>query len=79
MADDAAQIEESSSGLKLRLGAAVVCAAALASFVLQNTQDVPVEFLWLDGSPPLYLLLLITVALTIVVSTIVLWLLRRRS
>lgn len=79
MAEQELQVEDSGAGLRLRLVAALLAAAGLAVFIFQNTQDVRVKFLWLDGTPPLFLLLLITVALTLVLTTIVIWWLRRRS
>tara|TARA_B100000686_G_C16781414_1_gene972164 strand:- start:275 stop:520 length:246 start_codon:yes stop_codon:yes gene_type:complete len=42
-------------------GAAVI---VLLLFVFQNTDDAHIEFLWFDMNMPLFLLLLLTVALT---------------
>ena len=79
MTDEAPPLEESAPALRLRFIVAALAAAALIVFIFQNTQDVRVKFLWLDGTPPLFLLLLITVGLTLVLTTIVVWWLRRRS
>lgn len=39
--------------------------ALVVVFAVQNTEPVPVEFLWLDGDSPLALVILITVALVV--------------
>ena len=65
---------------------AVVAAAALlvllVVFVAQNTDDVHISFLWIDGTAPLAVALLIAaaigIALTAVVGTLRIWQLRRR-
>lgn len=60
-------------------GVFVVVAIALAVVAaFQNTQDVVVEFLWLDGSLPLVLLLLIAVGVTVVVTEAIGFVWRRR-
>jgi uncharacterized integral membrane protein len=41
-------------------------AAAVLLFVIQNTQDVEVEFLWFDFTWPLWLLLVVTIVLSCV-------------
>ena len=53
--------------------------AGLGLFIFQNTDDTKVNFLWMDGDIPLFLLLLITVALTLVLAMVATWLLRRRQ
>ncbi len=78
MAEDTEVVEEG-RGLNFRLVLGAIAAAALGVFVFQNTDDAPVKFLWLDGSFPLFLLLLITVGLTLVLAVVSTWLLRRRS
>lgn len=59
----------------------VVLTIALAVIVsFQNTQDVAIEFLWLDASMPLVLLLLVAVGSTVVVTEAIglVWRRRRR-
>lgn len=73
---EAAQADGGIVGPKLVLG--VVAIAALAAFIFQNTQDAEVNFLVWTGTIPLYLLLLITVALSGVAVAVGSWLLRRR-
>ena len=65
---------------------AVVAAAVLllliVVFIGQNTDDVHISFLWIDGTAPLAVALLIAavigIALTAVVGTLRIWQLRRR-
>ncbi|MGI9623985.1 MAG: LapA family protein [Acidimicrobiales bacterium] len=57
---------ESSGGVNFRLILGGIAAVALLLFIFQNTEDAEVSFLWWDGSIPLSVLLLITVALTVV-------------
>ncbi len=66
-------------GINFRLVLGVLAAAALALFIFQNTDDAEVNFLWMSGNIPLFLLLLITVALTLILAMVATWLLRRRS
>lgn len=77
MADDTKVQTESESRVGLILAA--IAAAALLLFVFQNTDDAPVDFLWFTWTMPLFLLIFITVALTLVVSVIAAWVLNRRS
>ena len=65
--------------LKVRLVLGGLAAVALALFVIQNTDDAKVQFLWMEGAIPLFLLLLITSALTLVLAVVLTWFLRRRS
>jgi uncharacterized integral membrane protein len=69
---------EKEKGLNARLVLGLLAAVALALFVVQNTDDAEVKFLWMDGSIPLYLLLLVTVILTLIVTLVVIWARRRR-
>jgi uncharacterized integral membrane protein len=62
-----------------RLVAGALAAVAIVLFVVQNTERVPVRFLWFEGGFPLFLLLLITVALTLVLALGATWLMRRRA
>lgn len=73
------ETQEAGGGINFRLVLGALALLALALFVFQNTDDVKVNFLWADWSLPLALLLLITVALTLVVSVVVTWILRRRG
>lgn len=55
-------------------------AAAAIALLAQNTESVPVEFLWLEGEVPLYVLFLVTAlaaSLATVLATAV-WRRRRR-
>jgi uncharacterized integral membrane protein len=62
--------------------AAAVLLILLVVFIAQNTDDVHISFLWIDGQAPLAVALLIAavigIALTAVVGTLRIWQLRRR-
>jgi uncharacterized integral membrane protein len=73
------QVQESGGGLKIRIALGAIAAAALALFIFQNTDDAQVSFLWMDGRIPLSLLLVVTVALTVVLGMALTWILRRRD
>src|SRR3990170_6133321 len=51
------------SGVAWGAGILLLALALLIVFAIQNTDPVPVEFLWLDGEYPLSLVILITVAI----------------
>ncbi len=78
MSESGTQTVETGRGLNVRLILGILALGALALFVFQNTDDVAVEFLTWDGTVPLYLLLLITVGLTLILSVVATWVLRRR-
>lgn len=61
--------------------ALVLIAAAFVIVALQNSHTVEFEFLWLDVSTPLILIIAITIAATLVVDEVVglLWRRRRRT
>jgi len=56
-----------------------IATAALLLFVAQNTDKTQIDFLWFSGSMPKFLLIFITVGLTLVVAIIAAWILNRRS
>lgn len=72
------EVQDSGGGINFRLILGGLALAALLLFIFQNTDDAKVSFLAWDGTFPLYLLLLITVALTLVVAMMTTWFLRRR-
>ncbi len=78
MADETPQVTDDSRS-KVGLVVAAVAAIALLLFIFQNTDDVAVEFLWFDFNFALYLLIFITIALTVILSILVAWILNRRS
>jgi uncharacterized integral membrane protein len=79
MGDVESEVQESGGGLNFRLLLGAIAAAGLVLFIFQNTDDTRVKFLWMDGDIPLFLLLLITVGLTLVLAVVGTWLLRRRQ
>ncbi len=61
-----------------RMVLGVLAAVALIVFIAQNTDEVPVDFLGWDWHLPLFLLLLITAALSVVCAEIARWYKGRR-
>lgn len=56
----------------------IVITVIAVIFVVQNTEDVTVDFLWLSLSMPLWVFILIMLALGAALGWIVRWRLRRR-
>ena len=59
------------------IGAALV-AFALIAFVVQNTDSTPVQWLFIDRSAPLWLIIVISAVAGAVLSEILGWIIRRR-
>lgn len=70
-------IERGRSGPPLKLLALLLVMAALAMFFFQNGSDVPVEFLWLDFSWPLWAVIGVSVLIGIVIDRLGTWQWRR--
>lgn len=66
-----------STGLTTVIGAAVV-AVALIAFIGQNRDDTEVNWLFLDGTWPLWLVIVVAAVLGAVLSEVLGWLIRRR-
>lgn len=66
-----------STGLVRVIGAAVV-AIALIAFIGQNPDDTEVNWLFLEGSWPLWLVVVVAAVLGAVLSEVLGWLIRRR-
>ena len=79
MSDQQAAIDGGGRRSRARLVAGALAGAAIVSFVVQNTESVPVRFLWFEGDFPLFLLLLITMALTLILALVATWFARRRA
>ena len=58
---------------------ASIALVVLFLFIFQNTDDVQIEFLWFDMNIPLFLLLLLTTALTWIATILALQLNKRGS
>ena len=69
--------DEKSSRVGLVFGG--VAAVVLLLFVVQNSESTQTEFLWFQWSMPKFLLIFITVGLTLVMAVIAAWILNRRS
>lgn len=69
MSDDGNQAPRSTKeGPPWKLLALLVLVVLLAVFFLQNGTDVPVEFLWLDGTWPLWTVIGISVVVGVVLD-----------
>lgn len=78
MADEPIRDESAESrGLPTVIGAALV-AIALIAFVGQNRNGTEVSWLFLDGTWPLWLVIVVAAVLGAVLSEVLSWLLRRR-
>lgn len=77
MADE---VEQGGRNIRLTTILGVVVAVLLGIFVFQNTHEVPVELFFWDFSGPLWLVLLVTIAIGLIVLELVsaLWRARRR-
>ena len=63
--------DEDGSGLPWGALIALVGIAITVVFAVQNTDPVPVTFLWMDGEYPLALVILITAAVTVLLTWLV--------
>jgi uncharacterized integral membrane protein len=57
---------------------AIIGALALLIFILQNTDEEEVTWLFFDASAPLWVVIVVTAVLSVALSQLVLWVLRRR-
>jgi uncharacterized integral membrane protein len=73
-------LPEDEPGVGVPWGAliALLGLALVVVFAVQNTEPVPVEFLWLEGEYPLALVILITAAAAVLIAQLVAYLYRRR-
>jgi uncharacterized integral membrane protein len=56
----------------------VIALIAIVLFIVQNTEDVPINFLWMEFSPPEWVLIVITIVLTLIVERTIGYVWRRR-
>lgn len=77
MADE---VEQGGRNIRLTTILGVVVAVLLGIFVFQNTHEVPVELFFWDFSGPLWLVLLVTIAVGLIGLELIgaLWRARRR-
>ncbi|NHZ71170.1 MAG: DUF1049 domain-containing protein [Proteobacteria bacterium] len=72
--------ESSSSNRRIAiLVLALAITAVAATFIAQNTEDVSVDFLFLSGQAPLYVVIVISMALGALLTVILGGLRRRRK
>lgn len=72
------QVTHEGSGVAWGAVLVLIGLALLVVFAVQNTDPVPVEFLWLNGEYPLSLVILITVAVVVLFVELFGLLYRRR-
>jgi uncharacterized integral membrane protein len=77
MAEEVPAEEEKSHRVGLVFGG--IAGVALLLFVVQNSETTEAEFLWFSWSMPKFLLIFITVALTLIIAVVTAWALNRRS
>jgi uncharacterized integral membrane protein len=77
MAEEHPRQEEKSHRLGVILGA--IAGVALLLFAVQNSEKIQTEFLWFNLEMPIFLLIFITAALTLIVAVVGAWILNRRS
>lgn len=71
------EVEGGSSGPSFKLIALLVVIVGLAIFFFQNGDKAPIEFLWLDGSWPVWLVIGVSVAAGVVIDRLGTWQWRR--
>lgn len=78
MADDEALDEgKEKTGIGLVVGAAIV-AIALVAFIVQNTDDTQLQWLFVERSAPLWVVIVIAAVAGAVLSEALGWVIRRR-
>jgi uncharacterized integral membrane protein len=75
--DDDTTAESGTAGPPWKLLALLIVAAGLAAFIFQNGHDAPVEFLWLDGSWPVWTVIGISTIVGVVLDRLATWQWRR--
>ena len=70
-------VEGGTSGPPLKLIALMLVVLALAVFFFQNGSDAPVEFLWLDGTWPVWAVIGVSVVVGVVIDRLGSWQWRR--
>ncbi|HWL42737.1 MAG TPA: LapA family protein [Ilumatobacter sp.] len=60
-------------GPPIKLIGFVLVAAALVVFVVQNGQEAPVEFLWMDGSQRMWLIIVISAVAGAILARLAGW------
>lgn len=71
--------EESGSRQSAWLVIAGIIVIAVAIFIAQNAEDVPIEFLFFEGSVPLWLIIVTTLVLGAILGQVFFYLRRRKK
>ena len=77
--NDGKSAEKENRQVSVGLIVGAIGGVVLLLFILQNTDDADINFLFWDIGMPLWLLLVITILLTVVLTVIVMWFLGRRD
>jgi uncharacterized integral membrane protein len=77
MSDDRDQARDDERGAPWKLIALLALVILLAFFFFQNDDDAPVEFLWFDGSWPLWAVIGVAVLIGVALDRLVTWQWRR--
>lgn len=72
------EVESGRSGPPFKLIGLLILVAALATFIVQNPDDGPIQFLWLDGTWPMWLVILVSLLAGVVLDRLSQWSLRRQ-
>ena len=77
--NDGTGVDKENRRVSVGLIVGAVAGVVLLLFILQNTDDADINFLFWDIGMPLWLLLVITILVTVVLTIIVMWFLGRRK
>ncbi len=77
--NDGRSVDKEDRQISIGLIVGAIAGVALLLFILQNTEEQNINFLFWDIGMPIWLLLVITILLTVVATIIVMWYLGRRE
>ena len=76
-APDGASAESGTSGPPFKLIVLLIVVVALAVFFLQNGDDVPIQFLWIDARWPMWSVIGVSVIAGVIIDRLGTWQWRR--
>lgn len=77
--NDGAGVDKENKRVSVGLIVGAIGGVVLLLFILQNTDDADINFLFWDIGMPLWMLLVITILITVLLTIIVMWFLGRRK